>query len=68
MVGRQAVDDRRLDEVAVREVAVGEPAAAGQDLAAVRLGLRDRALVGLDRLLVDHRAQVDVPVRAGCRS
>src|SRR5439155_4770132 len=35
MAGRQAVDDRRRDEIAVRELALGEPAAAREDLAAV---------------------------------
>ena len=62
MARRQAVDDRRLDEVAVRELAVGQPSAAGEDRAAVALRLRDRALVGLDGVFVDHRSEVDVAI------
>ena len=42
MTERQAVDDRRLDEVAVRELAVGQPPAAGEDPAAILSGPFDR--------------------------
>ena len=69
MVARQAVDDRRLDEVAVGEAR--RRSGAGRRSRIVPpscLRLRDGALVGLDRLLVDDRPEVDVAIRADCRS
>src|SRR5438093_5703494 len=42
VAGRQAVDDRRLDEVAVLELSLRQAMAAGENLAAVVPGLLDR--------------------------
>ena len=63
MVRRQAVDDCRLDEVAVGEAALRDPPAAREDLAAVGPCTFDGAFVGPDRVLVDHRAQIHVAVQ-----
>ena len=62
MACRQAVDDGWLHEVAVREVAVGQPASAGENLPAVLLRLRDRALVGLHRVFADDGAEIHVAI------
>ena len=60
MVHRQAVDDRGLDEVAMRAFPVGQPPASRQNGAAVSLRLADGPLVCADGILVDHGTEVDV--------
>jgi hypothetical protein len=44
----------------VSEFAVGQPTSASEDPAAVPASLPDGAFVGLDRVLGDHRSEVDV--------